>query len=85
VGAALGFAFPVDSQNCDYYYSENFCSRGGALLGGISAGGITGTLIGGFVRADRWTMVDLEALRRSAAPVARNGRRPVSFRLAFRF
>ncbi len=85
VGLALGFALPVDSQNCDYYNSDNFCSRGEAVLGSALAFGFMGTIIGGLVQTDRWTAVDLEALRRSAAPVARNRRRPVSFQLAFRF
>jgi hypothetical protein len=57
-GLLLGLFLPVDASNCGYY-SDNFCSRGEAVTGGLAGGALLGAGIGALVKSDRWGTVRL--------------------------
>ena len=59
VGVGLGFAFPVDAANCGPE-TPNFCSRGEALAGSTVLFTGVGAAVGGFIKNERWTPVDVK-------------------------
>ena len=59
-GVLIGVIAPVDPNNCGYY-SDNFCSREKALLGGVVGGGGLGAGIGALIKSDRWSRVTVNA------------------------
>jgi hypothetical protein len=64
-GIGLGFAYPVDADNCAAD-SPNFCSRGQAMLASTLAWGGIGAAVGAFIKRERWMPVPAAALVASA-------------------
>jgi hypothetical protein len=62
-GLIAGLAFPVNANDCGYYSSENFCSRGEALVGGLFTGAVLGAGIGALTKGDRWSPVAIGVAR----------------------
>jgi hypothetical protein len=82
-GVALGFVMPIDSSDsCNS--SIDFCSRGEAVAGGVTVGVIAGAIAGALIRTERWTSVDITALRGANARGGRDLRAAsLSFRIRF--
>lgn len=79
--AALGFAFPVDPNDCGPY-SDNLCSRGEAVAGSALVGAALGAGIGALIKSERWTPITV-ALKTPRA--TRRGARPVAVAVSIRF
>ena len=75
-GAGLGFAYPVDPQDCHRASSENFCSRGEAVGGAAMVFGGIGAGIGALVRTERWLAFDAAALAHAAIKKAERPAEP---------
>ncbi len=65
-GVALGFAFPVDRQDCGPE-APNFCSRGEAIAGSTIVFGALGAGIGAFIKSDRWAPISVGLQTQGAA------------------
>ncbi len=52
---ATGFAEPVDESPDCGAYSQDFCSRGEAVVVSALAGALIGGVVGYFIKTDRWT------------------------------
>lgn len=81
---AMSFAWPVDPDFCGEN-TTNFCSRGEAVAGGVLVGAGIGALIGHFIKTDRFTPIDLNAIRPPPKQQAHMGRKALSFGVTFRF
>jgi len=57
-GIALGFAFPVDPENCGPG-STNLCSRREGIVGGTFLFGALGTGIGALIKSQRWAPISV--------------------------
>ena len=85
IGFAAGFAWKVDPDTCHDPGTTDFCSRGEAVGGGALGLGAVGALNGFLVKTDRFTTMDLQALKQPLPVPARQGQARLGFAVRLRF